>query len=135
MTEHVEGSMPEFSDGDAAGVAYRVLGTTMPVLEAQLQPDQSVISQGGEMSWMTASVQMATATSGAGGSGVMGVLKRAVAGGTIRGSEGTGGFSRQVNRSSRRSRDVVRQTRPVLCAWGRTGPSGGLRAQPRRFWG
>ncbi|NNN00345.1 MAG: AIM24 family protein [Acidimicrobiaceae bacterium] len=64
-------------------MAHRVLGTTMPVLEVQLQPGQSVISQGGEMSWMTSSVQMATATSGAGGSGVLGVLKRAVAGGTI----------------------------------------------------
>ena len=83
MTEHVEGNLPDFSDSDATGVAHRVLGTTMPVLEVQLQPGQSVISQGGEMSWMSPTVQMATATSGAGGSGVLGVLKRAVAGGTI----------------------------------------------------
>ena len=83
MTEHVEGQMPDFSDADAAGIAHRIIGTTMPVLEVQLQPGQSIISQGGELSWMSSSVQMKTQTSGAGGSGVLGVLKRAVAGGTI----------------------------------------------------
>jgi uncharacterized protein (TIGR00266 family) len=55
----------------------------MPVLEVELQPGQKVVSEGGEMSWMTDSVRMTTSTSGAGQSGVMGVLKRAVAGGTI----------------------------------------------------
>ncbi len=83
MSEHVDGNLPEFEDTEQAGVSHRVVGTTMPVLEVALQPGQSVISQGGELSWMTASIQMSTATSGAGGSGVFGVLKRAVAGGSI----------------------------------------------------
>ena len=83
MAEHTEEGLPDFSDADSAGVAHRVLGTTLPVLEVQLQPGQSVISQGGEMSWMTPSVVMSTQTSGAGGSGIAGVFKRAVAGGTI----------------------------------------------------
>ncbi len=83
MAEHTEEGLPDFSDAESAGVAHRVLGTTLPVLEVQLQPGQSVISQGGEMSWMTPSVMMTTQTSGAGGSGLAGVFKRAVAGGTI----------------------------------------------------
>ena len=83
MAEHTEEGLPEFSDAESAGVAHRVLGTTLPVLEVQLQPGQSVISQGGEMSWMTPGVIMTTQTSGAGGSGLSGVFKRAVAGGTI----------------------------------------------------
>jgi uncharacterized protein (AIM24 family) len=64
-------------------VVHRVKGTVMPVLEVDLQPGQTVVSQGGELSWMTDSVRLATSTAGAGQSGVMGVLKRAVAGGTV----------------------------------------------------
>jgi uncharacterized protein (TIGR00266 family) len=64
-------------------LVHRVRGTVMPVLEVDLQPGQKVISEGGELSWMTDSIRMTTSTSGAGQSGVMGVLKRAVAGGTI----------------------------------------------------
>jgi uncharacterized protein (AIM24 family) len=64
-------------------IVHRVRGSVMPVLEVDLQPGQKVISQGGELSWMTDTVRMATSTSGAGQSGVMGVLKRAVAGSTI----------------------------------------------------
>ena len=103
MTEHVEGSMPDFSDSDGVGVAHRILGSTMPVLEVQLEPGQTIISQGGELSWMTSSVQMTTATAGAGNSGVLGVLKRAVAGGTIfmtkyaaQGSNGTVAFAAKM---------------------------------------
>jgi uncharacterized protein (TIGR00266 family) len=66
-----------------AGLAHRVKGTVMPVLEIDLEPGQTVVSQGGELSWMTDSIRMTTTTKGAGQSGVMGVLKRAVAGGTI----------------------------------------------------
>ncbi len=83
MSEHVDGTMPEFEDTEQAGVSHRVVGTTMPVLEVALESGQTIISQGGELSWMTSTVQMSTATSGAGGSGVMGVFKRAVSGGTI----------------------------------------------------
>jgi uncharacterized protein (TIGR00266 family) len=64
-------------------LVHRVKGTVMPVLEVDLQPGQKVISEGGELSWMTDTVKMSTSTSGAGQSGVLGVLKRAVAGGTI----------------------------------------------------
>ena len=89
MTEHTEDNMPAFADAEGAGVAHRVLGTTMPVLEVQLEPGQSVISQGGEMSWMSPTIAMTTQTAGAGGSGFGGVFKRAIAGGTIFMSEYT----------------------------------------------
>jgi uncharacterized protein (TIGR00266 family) len=67
----------------AAGVNHRILGTVMPVLQIDLQPGQSVISPGGEVSWMTSGIEMATSTSGAGSKGLFGALKRTVAGGGL----------------------------------------------------
>ena len=61
----------------------RILGTTMPVLEVELDPNESVFSESGELSWMTASIQMTTHTQMGGGGGVFGVLKRVAAGGSI----------------------------------------------------
>ena len=61
----------------------RVVGTTMPVLEIDLTPNESVISEAGELSWMTSSIQMTTHTQFAGGGGVMGVLKRVAGGGSL----------------------------------------------------
>jgi uncharacterized protein (AIM24 family) len=40
----------------------RIQGTTMPVLEVQLDPNESVFSESGELSWMTQSIQMTTRT-------------------------------------------------------------------------
>ncbi|HEY5009674.1 MAG TPA: AIM24 family protein, partial [Acidimicrobiales bacterium] len=77
MTEEVDGGLPAFADPDGAGVAHRVIGDTLPVLEVQLKSGQSVISQGGELSWMSPTITMTTQTAGAGGSGFVGVLKRA----------------------------------------------------------
>lgn len=61
----------------------RIQGTTMPVLEVQLDPGESVFSESGELSWMTASIQMATHTQAGGGGGLFGVLKRVAGGGSI----------------------------------------------------
>lgn len=61
----------------------RIQGTTMPVLEVDLQPNESVFSESGELSWMTASIQMATHTQMGGGGGVFGVIKRVAGGGSI----------------------------------------------------
>jgi uncharacterized protein (TIGR00266 family) len=61
----------------------RIQGTTMPVLDVQLDPNESVFSESGELSWMSASIQMTTHTQMGGGGGFFGVLKRAVAGGSI----------------------------------------------------
>jgi uncharacterized protein (TIGR00266 family) len=61
----------------------RIQGTTMPVLEVDLQPNESVFSESGELSWMTGSIQMTTHTQMGGGGGLFGVLKRVAGGGSI----------------------------------------------------
>ena len=61
----------------------RIQGTTMPVLEVDLQPNESVFSEAGELSWMTGSIQMTTHTQMGGGGGLFGVLKRVAGGGSI----------------------------------------------------
>jgi uncharacterized protein (TIGR00266 family) len=75
-----------------------ILGTTMPVLEFVLQPNESVISEAGELSWMTSSIQMTTHTQFGGGGGIFGVLKRVAGGGSLfmteyRAIGGAGGIS------------------------------------------
>ncbi|WP_420238595.1 TIGR00266 family protein [Telmatobacter bradus] len=61
----------------------RILGTTMPVLEVELEPNESVFSESGELSWMTGSIQMATHTQMGGGGGIFGALKRMAGGGSL----------------------------------------------------
>src|SRR5438552_14644918 len=61
----------------------RITGTTMPVLEFVLEPNESIISEAGELSWMCSSIQMATHTQFGGGGGLFGVLKRVAGGGSI----------------------------------------------------
>ena len=61
----------------------RITGTTMPVLEFVLEPNESIISEAGELSWMSSSIQMTTHTQFGGGGGLFGVLKRVAGGGSI----------------------------------------------------
>jgi uncharacterized protein (TIGR00266 family) len=61
----------------------RISGTTMPVLEFVLEPNESIISEAGELSWMSSSIQMTTHSQFAGGGGLFGVLKRVAGGGSI----------------------------------------------------
>lgn len=61
----------------------RITGTTMPVLEVALGPNESIISEAGELSWMTSAIQMTTHTQMGGGGGLFGVLKRVAGGGTL----------------------------------------------------
>jgi uncharacterized protein (TIGR00266 family) len=61
----------------------RIVGSTMPVLEILLQPNESVFSEAGELSWMTQSIQMQTHTQLGGGGGLFGVIKRVAGGGSI----------------------------------------------------
>lgn len=61
----------------------RIQGTTMPVLDVQLDPNESIFSESGELSWMTGSIQMTTHTQMGGGGGLFGVLKRVAGGGSI----------------------------------------------------
>jgi uncharacterized protein (TIGR00266 family) len=61
----------------------RIQGTTMPVLDVQLEPNESVFSESGELSWMTGSIQMTTHTQMGGGGGLFGALKRVAGGGSL----------------------------------------------------
>jgi uncharacterized protein (TIGR00266 family) len=60
-----------------------IKGTTLPVLEVVLEPGESVVSTHGELSWMSANMQMSQTTRGGGGGGLMAGLKRAMGGGGI----------------------------------------------------
>ncbi|HVW78996.1 MAG TPA: TIGR00266 family protein [Alloacidobacterium sp.] len=61
----------------------RITGTTMPVLELLLEPNDAVISEAGELSWMSSSIQMTTHTQMAGGGGLFGALRRVAGGGSL----------------------------------------------------
>lgn len=60
-----------------------VRGTTLPVLEVQLDPGESLISDHGELAWMSPTVQMSQRTSTGGKSGFMAGLKRMAGGAGI----------------------------------------------------
>ena len=61
----------------------RIQGTTMPVLDIQLDPNESIFSESGELSWMTGSIQMTTHTQMGGGGGLFGAFKRVLGGGSL----------------------------------------------------
>ncbi|HZD51176.1 MAG TPA: AIM24 family protein, partial [Silvibacterium sp.] len=60
-----------------------VIGTTMPVLEFILEPNEAIVSEAGELSWMGASIQMTTHTQMAGGGGFFGAIRRVAGGGSL----------------------------------------------------
>jgi uncharacterized protein (AIM24 family) len=62
---------------------HRIIGTLLPVLEILLDPDEKIVSEPGELSWITSTIALRTSTNMAGAKGLFGVLKRAVAGGSI----------------------------------------------------
>jgi uncharacterized protein (TIGR00266 family) len=61
----------------------RITGTTLPVLEIGLEPNDVVVAAPGELSWMTPNVQMRTTTNTGGSRGLWGAITRAVAGGGL----------------------------------------------------
>ncbi len=62
---------------------HRIVGTTMPVLEFALGANDAIISEAGELSWMSASIQMTTHTQMGGGGGFFGAIKRVAGGGSL----------------------------------------------------
>jgi uncharacterized protein (TIGR00266 family) len=65
-------------------VEHRIVGTTMPVLELMLQPNERVFAESGELAWISMSIQLQTGTSvGGQQGGFMAVVGRAMAGATI----------------------------------------------------
>jgi uncharacterized protein (AIM24 family) len=61
---------------------HRIIGTTLPVLEFQLQPGERVVAVSGELSWMSRSIQLKTGAQ-LGGGGFLGVFKRVAGGGSL----------------------------------------------------
>jgi len=64
-------------------VDHKIVGTVLPVLEMSLQWGESVVSEPGELSWMSSTIQLRTSTQMAGSKGLFGALKRAVGGGGL----------------------------------------------------
>src|SRR5438105_12059609 len=55
----------------------------MPVLEMMLQPGEVIVSEAGELSWMSSTIEMRTHTQAGGGGGMFGALKRVSGGSTL----------------------------------------------------
>jgi uncharacterized protein (TIGR00266 family) len=62
---------------------HKIVGTVLPVLEVTLEPGETLVSEAGELSWMTSAIQLRTSTQLAGGGGLFGAFKRVVGGGTL----------------------------------------------------
>jgi uncharacterized protein (AIM24 family) len=60
-----------------------VKGTTMPVLEMVLEPGEALISTHGDLSWMSANMQLSQTAKTGGGGGIMAGLKRMAGGGGL----------------------------------------------------
>ena len=81
----------------------KITGTTLPVLQIGLDPGETVVAASGELSWMTASIQMRTSMNAAGSTGIWGAVRRAVSGGGLfmtefsaAGSQGVVAFAAKV---------------------------------------
>jgi len=61
----------------------QTLGTIMPVLEITLDSGESIVSEAGELSWMTSAIELTTSTQMGGGGGMFGAFKRMVGGSTL----------------------------------------------------
>lgn len=62
---------------------FAVKGTILPVLEASLQPGESVISTHGDLGWMSPNITLSQTTAMGGKSGFMKVAKRLASGGGL----------------------------------------------------
>jgi uncharacterized protein (TIGR00266 family) len=62
---------------------HTITGTTMPVLQIQLESGERIVAEPGEFSWMTENIQLHTTTQTAGARGLFSVLGRALSGGGL----------------------------------------------------
>jgi uncharacterized protein (TIGR00266 family) len=60
-----------------------ITGTTMPVLQMQLEAGEKIVAEPGEFSWMTSNINLNTTTQAAGAKGMFSVLGRALSGGGL----------------------------------------------------
>jgi uncharacterized protein (TIGR00266 family) len=61
----------------------KIIGTTMPVLQVGLEPGETIVSEAGQLSWMTPNVLMQTKAFTAGASSIWGAVSRAFSGGGL----------------------------------------------------
>jgi uncharacterized protein (TIGR00266 family) len=71
-------TIPEVSAQSKSGMKYHIMGTVQQTLALDLQSNQTIYSDTGALSWMTATVTMNTTSGG----GLGGMFKRAVSGAT-----------------------------------------------------
>lgn len=57
--------------------------SSLPVLEVELSPGERVIAETGQLSWMTASINLNTTHTAAGAGGMLGAIGRALSGGGL----------------------------------------------------
>jgi uncharacterized protein (TIGR00266 family) len=60
-----------------------IRGTTMPVLEVQLTPGESVVAEAGQLGWFDDGIELTTSTALAGADGMWDAAKRTFGGGTF----------------------------------------------------
>jgi uncharacterized protein (TIGR00266 family) len=60
-----------------------IRGTTMPVLEVQLTPGESVVAESGQLGWFDDGIELETTTAAAGADGILDAAVRTFGGGTF----------------------------------------------------
>jgi uncharacterized protein (TIGR00266 family) len=61
----------------------KITGSTLPVLELALGPGDRIVAETGQLSWMTAGIELNTTHATAGTSGFLGAIGRALSGGGL----------------------------------------------------
>lgn len=61
----------------------KIIGTTLPVLELQLDAGDRIVGVPDQLSWMSGDIVLTTTTAGGGASGLLGLVSRAVSGGGL----------------------------------------------------
>lgn len=61
----------------------QIIGHTLPVLELEISPGETLVAETGQLSWMTSSIQLHTTTMTAGTSSFWGAVGRALSGGGL----------------------------------------------------
>ena len=60
-----------------------ITGTTLPVLQLQIQPGEVIIAETGQLAWMTEGIALNTTTQTGGARGLFGAIGRALSGGGL----------------------------------------------------
>ncbi|HTZ71307.1 MAG TPA: TIGR00266 family protein [Acetobacteraceae bacterium] len=61
----------------------KITGSTLPVLEVALNPGDKLVAETGQLSWMTAGIELNTTHATAGAGGFLGAIGRALSGGGL----------------------------------------------------